>query len=204
MLPDQRASYVMRHQPSGLTTRQRFELFVQRVDELSRMRIIQSNGLTIEWQASFGINQPAVFRSIEPDERDLRDYLLLFRKFISPDEPVFVRSIHGLCHKHFTTDEMKRHIMDCQEGWKRRVQKSGIRLKIDGKDLTPEHIADLWINGHYFHDDVDKAAELSRILTPSLLLVRQEFLNFIAEATRVIGATGFTVKMALRDGLVNC
>jgi hypothetical protein len=194
----------MRQHSSGLSARQTLELFVERVDELSRMRILRSSGLSSEWLMSFGVNQPTVFRSVEPDEEDLRSYLMAFRKFISPKEPVFIRSVHGLCHKHFTSDEMKRHILDCQNGWKQHVKRSNISLKMDGRDIQPEHIADLWINGHYFHDDLNKAAELRRLVAPSFLFVRQEFLNFIVEATRVIGASGFTVKMALRDGSVNC
>ncbi len=51
----------------------------------------------------------------------------------------------------------------------------------------PEHIADLWINGHYFHDDSEKAQELRRYVPHNILFVRPEFLNFIVEATRVIG-----------------
>ncbi len=177
----------MRHHASGLSARETLELFVTRTDELSRMRILRSSGLSSEWQVSFGVNQPTMFRSVEPDEEDLRSYLISFRKFVSPTEPVFIRSIHGLCHKHFTSDELKSHIVTYQEGWKRHVQRSQLSLKFHGQEVKPEQIADLWINGHYFHDDVHKAAELRRLVEPSFFLVRQEFLNFIVEATRVIG-----------------
>jgi hypothetical protein len=34
------------------------------------------------------------------------------------------------------------------------------------------------------------------------LVLKQEFLEFIIEATRVVGGTRYTIKMALRDGAV--
>ncbi len=167
------------------------------------MRVILNQGLSSDWSFSMGENQPTVFRASQPDEEDLRSYLLTFRKFISPKEPVFIRRIHKLCDQHLTSDELKGQIRDCQQGWKNHCVRGGIKLNIHGHDVRPEHIADLWINGHYFHDDLEKAKELERYMPFSILFVRQQFLHFVIEATRVIGGTGYTVKMALRDGAVS-
>jgi hypothetical protein len=125
-----------------------------------------------------------------------------FRKFVSKDEPVFIGYIHGLCHLHFTSDELKGRIKACQQGWRRTVAQAGIKMELHGKHVSSEHIADLWINGHYFHDDQAKAEELKRYVPLEIFMVRQEFLNFVIEATQVIGATGHAIKMALRDGSV--
>jgi hypothetical protein len=149
-----------------------------------------------------GMNQPTIFRSVEPDEEDLRSYLMTFRKFVMQNEPLYIEYVHGLCYKHFTSDELKDHIRDCQQGWKTYVLQSGIKLNINGTNVQPAYIADLWINGPYFHDDTAKAEELKRHGPHTILFVRHEFLNFVVEATRVIGGTGYTIKMALRDGAV--
>ena len=100
------------------------------------MRIIRDQGLSNEWSLSMGEDRPTVFRSVEPDEEDLRSYLMTFRKFISKEEPVFISYIHGLCHKHFTSDEPKGHIRNCQDGWKQRVCQSGIPG--DNPNVHPE------------------------------------------------------------------
>lgn len=186
--------------PARLSPRETFELFIERTDELSRMRIIRNQGLSNEWSVSMGQNQPTVFRSVQPDEEDFRSYLMAFRKFVSKEEPVFIGYIHGLCYKHFTSDELKGHIQNCQRGWRENVKRGGIKLNFHGRDIEPEDIADLWINGHYFHDDPEKAQELKRYMPYGTLVMRQELLQVVIEVTRVIGGSGYTIKMALPDG----
>ena len=188
--------------PARMSPLDTLELFVARADELSRMRIIRTQGLGSEWSVSTGVNRPTTFRSVQPDEEDLRSYLLTFRRFVSQSDPIHIEYVHGLCRKHFTSDGLLAHVNDCQRGWKESVLQSGIKLIVNGREVKPAHIADLWINGHYFHDDPTKAAELRRYIPDTILFVRQEFLNFVVEATRVIGGTGYTIKMALRDGAV--
>jgi hypothetical protein len=57
------------------------------------------------------------------------------------------------------------------------------------------------INGHYFHDDPEKAKELNRYLSGSMIFVRQEFLNVLVEATRVIEVDPqWPVSSVLHDG----
>jgi hypothetical protein len=189
--------------PARLSPREHLELFVARVDDLSQTTLIQSNGLVNEWSLSFAHNQPTVFRSVQPNEDLLRSYLLSFRKFVSKDEPVYVGYIHGLCHRHFTSDELKARIKDCQHGWKQTIAQAGFKMELYGKHFTSEHIADLWINAHYFHDDPEKAKELSRYAPPAVFIVRQEFLNFVVETTRVVGSSGYVIKQALREGSVS-
>ena len=150
-----------------------------------------------------GVNQPLTCRSVEPNEELLRSYLLTFRKFVSKDEPVYISYIHGLCRKHFTSDELHRSINQCQDGWKRTLENNGVKLVINSKEISPEHLGDLWINGHYFHDDPEKLQELNRYLSASFIFARHEFLAYVLEATRVIGGTGYAIKAALRDGSVN-
>ncbi len=151
-----------------------------------------------------GRDQPLTARSIEPNEDLLRSFLLDFRKFISKEEPVYIGYIHGLCHKCFTSDELKDSIRRCQEGWMQTLQNNGVKLVVNGKEITPELLGDLWINGHYFHHDPEKVDELKRYLSTSFIFARHEFIAYVLEATRVIGGTGFAIKAALRDGSVNC
>jgi len=173
-----------------------------RVDELSQSTLIQANGLQSQWSLSMGVNQPLTSRSIEPNEDLLRSYLMSFRKFVSQGEPLYVGTIHNLCQKHFTSDELKGHIRNCQQGWKRALEHNGVRLVLEGKEISPEYLADLWINGHYFHEDIRKAQELKRYLPAPFIFARHEFIAFVLEATRVIGATRYAIKMALRDGAI--
>jgi hypothetical protein len=194
---------IVRHSsPARLSPREHLELFAARVNELSQTTLVRTNGLVNEWSVSFAANGPSVFRSLQPNEDLLRSYLMTFRKFISKNEPVHVGHVHGLCHRHFTSDELKTRIRECQDGWKRTITQAGFKMDLYGKQYSSEHLADLWINGHYFHNDPEKEKELSRYAPPATFMVRQEFLNFVVEATRVVGSTGYVVREALREGSV--
>jgi len=35
-------------------------------------------------------------------------------------------------------------------------------MSLNNEELTPEHALDLWMNGYYFHSDLDKTAELEK------------------------------------------
>jgi hypothetical protein len=115
---------------------------VARVDELGQTTLIKANGLVNEWSFSFASKGPSIFRSLQPNEDLLRSYLLSFRRFISKDEPVFVAYVHGLCHRHFTTDELKTRIRECQDGWRQTIAQAGFKIELYGKHFTSEHIAD--------------------------------------------------------------
>jgi hypothetical protein len=156
-----------------------------------------------ELSFSMGIDQPTILRTVEPNEEALRSYLLSFRRFISPGEPLFIGQIHNLCLRHFTSDKLRSCITECRQTWKEHVLRNGIKLIINGHSLLPEYVADLWINGHYFHDDPQKGAELQRFVPLERIFVRRAFIDFVIEATRVIGYSGLVVKMALTDGSIS-
>ena len=45
-----------------------------------------------------------------------------------------------------------------------------------GRQISPEYVAHLFINGHYFHDEPDKRVKLASLTQPlEYLLVRHHF-----------------------------
>ena len=93
------------------------ELYKARVEELRRTRLIRQGfnpGITLRWERMKGLQ----FESREPDEEDLRSFLLTFRQFVSEQEPVFLNRIYNLCHKHITSDELRNYLVKSREIWK--------------------------------------------------------------------------------------
>ena len=68
--------------------------------------------------------------------------------------------------------------------------------------MTPEHAADLWINGVYPHSDVDKERELNSLTGIAPALVRIAFLEFVFSLTSIAIFTGSVLAEALRRGVV--
>jgi hypothetical protein len=188
---------------SQLPTDEMLMVFAQRTRELSERRLVRkgmNTKLTISWDCVSSLLRQKID---QPDEEDLRSYLLEFRQFISKQEPVFLSRIFNECFQNLDSSELQDELKKAQEEWKLVFQKIGaFQLVIDDKKLTGEYILDLWINGYYFHNDVDKANELHRYLSNnSMALVRMQFLSVLSALTNIILYVGNVVNYGLREGL---
>lgn len=180
---------------------EQFKLFRARVEQLSRTRLIRNGfnpGITIRWDRMQGLR----FESREPDEEDLRSFLLTFRQFVSDNEPVFLTRIYNLCQQYLTSDKLKGRLIKSREYWKQVQKNIGIKLVFNKRELTPEYVTDLWINGYYFHNDENKMSMLRRLLPHERMLVRNQFLNFLLHATQQIFYVRNIITVALKEGLL--
>lgn len=90
-------------------------------------------------------------------------------------------------------------LLNSRSEWKRILSKDVVGLKFNESALSPERVRDLWLNGHYFHDDFDKYDELEVLLSsPMGPFVRANFYDFVIQATKIIGFLGAVVRHALR------
>jgi len=186
-----------------LSTRERLELFGQRVIELNYRRLVR-NGmtakLTISWDAA---SQLLSQRVLEPDEEDLRSFLLIFRQFVSAKEPVFLTRLFNDCLRFLDSSKLKEELKKAKDEWKNVLYKIGpFKVVIDDQKLTGEYVLDLWLNGYYFHNDADKAAELRRYMANhDMPLVRMQFLSSLSSLTQIVFYVGSVVNYGLRQGL---
>jgi hypothetical protein len=135
-----------------------------------------------------------------PDEEDLRSYLVTFRQFISPGEPVYFNGIYNIAFKRLKPNTQLREILiEVRQGWREVLKHNGIGIRFNEQELSPEVVADLWINGHYFHNDDDKYATLARALNLSLGFIQANFMQFIIQATSLILYLGYVVSQGLKN-----
>jgi len=186
---------------SSYTPRQQLELFYRRVGELAQERLLLKGlrpRLSLKYTTDDGLS--TILR--EPDEVDLRSFVLSFRHFFAKGEPVHLYSIYALCDRLISSDELRGYARQSREHWKEALTRSGIGMNFNGREITPEHITDLWINGHYFHSDQDKMRELESLMRFDLKVSRFLFLSFLCDATRQVMYLGDVVGVGLRKGLV--
>lgn len=69
------------------------------------------------------------------------------------------------------------------------------------QELPPEDVADLWINGYYFHNDDDKYATLTNAFRYGLSFVQAHFMEFLIQATSLIICLGHVVAHVLKNNL---
>jgi len=175
-------------------------LFKYRAQELGGTRMLTKGfnpGLSVKWDRMQGLR----FESSEPDEEDLRSFLLTFRQFVSPKEPVHLLHIYNVCREVLTSDELKGYLVQSRAVWKRALKNAGIDLTIDDVKMTPEHVADLWINGVYFHNDDDNRREIER-LVPYEKLHKFVFLDYLTEGTRQVMYTASVIAAAFDNGAI--
>lgn len=173
--------------------------FSHEADELRQEPLAQTgwdNSYTLNFDRTRGLS--SALR--QPNETLLRSLLLTLRKFVSEGEPVFLNRIYNVCEQHITNEEMRHLLRHAREKWKQAQKSGGMKLVYNGRDLTPEHVADLWINGHYFHSEPEKLRELREIVVFGL--DRVTFVTFVGDTLRQVLYVDNVVRHALRDGCV--
>lgn len=181
------------------TDREKLELFVDKVNELRDTTLMRKNGLRYDFNLKGERDKPVEFRLEEPDEGELRDYLMTFRRFVS-NEDVSLNHILNICQKRLTNVEKKQQLSTVRQLWSETRQHSRLKLVMNGKEVSAEEISDMWLNGRYFHDDLDHR-ELLDSLPPLIYTdLRAKFLNFVIQASRIIIYMGLLVDTLLQDG----
>lgn len=180
------------------TPLEQLELFKERVDELNSTRLVASGFyLTsrIGWREDEGlkIEQPEV------DKDDLRSFLTVFRHFISNDEPTYLFSIFSICHQYLNNENVKNKLIELRKAWKTALENNGIRFTLNKKEIKPEELMDIWINGWSHHNDQEYRKFLKTLIPYEENFIQIFFLDALVESTKVILYVGNVVTIALKE-----
>ncbi len=189
--------------PSNLLTpREQLDLFMERGEELWNSPARRAGlkiSLNMKWNADHELLR---INSEEPDVEDFRSFLLIFRKFISPNSHIYLPKIYKICHQYLTDDRCKEYLAEARGIWQdlQKVSGTGMTLTVDSHQLSPKEVVDLWINSHYFHDDVAGMKMLKKLLPYQLATARHIFFDYVIETTRVIKHLGQSIHVANKRG----
>lgn len=184
--------------------RERLELYLDRHQGLLDSRLIKSGfspSFTMNWNHLEGMK----IGVSQPNEDDLRSFLTIYRKFISESSPIFIYKIFKVCQLYLLSDQIKNNLIDARRSWGNQLKCGLMKLNINGRELSPEFLCDLWLNAEYFHDDYDKIRHLETLM-PSALeyqLIRHNFLDHIWQTTKYILFVGNIIRFAFREGVFN-
>ena len=177
---------------------EKLKLFVDKVSELRNTTLMRTNGLRYHFSMRIECDLPTKLTLEEPDEGDLRDYLITFRRFLS-NEDVSLNHILNICQKRLTNVDLKQEIPILRQAWLETKQHSGMKLIMNGQEVLAEEIFDIWLNGRYFHDDLAYGEWLESLSSFLYKDVRLKFINFIIQASCVIIQMGLLVDAALQN-----
>jgi hypothetical protein len=181
----------------------RFNLFVKRAEELLDCGLVRNGDLRSSLLLRASQAGPVEFRTHEPNEEQLRSFLMTFRQFIMDGEPIFLSRVANILWQLLPGDRLRSRLEDARRRWKTDCRRGSMELVVNDSKFPPELVLDLWINGQYFHNDERKQAELRRLDPLATVFVRQLFLDFLVDTTRYIQFLASAIVVARRDGLLS-
>lgn len=179
------------------------DLFVQRVDELHRTRLVRTGGLRASFNLSAARDRPLELTTHSPDEDDLRSFLLTFRQFTLKGEPIEAGRIANRLWSDLTGDEVRSLLVAGRERYRAAMRTGSLAFVLNDHRFTPEEVLDLWVNGRYFHNDERKAAAIDALDPMSSIFVRHVFLDVLVEATRYFTLLADVILICRRDGILS-
>jgi len=185
-----------------VSDKRQLEIFVERVQELANTRMMRDNQL-YNYKPTIKMDFEAGTSSVdaqEPDEDDLKSFLLTFRHFVSNDEPVYFYKVCNTATKCLKSQyqENSGFLAKAREEWHKA--EIGVEvLIVDNKHLTGDYVLDLYINGQYFHNDPEYADKLKEFEKNSIRLDKLRFLLSLQDFTNIINQVGNFVAYGLKN-----
>jgi hypothetical protein len=183
-----------------VTPIEQLQLFCHHAEQVRQLKLVRKRwgtSLTLRGSRASGV---MTISHSQPDEEELRSLLLALRKFVADKEPTFLNRVYNLCEQHITSDFLKADLRKARHDWKQAQKTLGIAWTHNGREITPAHVADLWINSHYFHSDPEKLRELQSLVPEGLN--RYVFITFIGETVLHVFYVENVIRHALADGCV--
>lgn len=189
-------------------TPEQIALFLRRVDELRRRRLVQQGGglgftMNISRETEGPPNISLQIRL--PDEEDVRSFLLVFRQLaMMKDSPVLVTKVYTDCFKALESDsELRDRLIGWRRAWKQTQREFTVGIRFGDYAIPPEALADLWINGYYFHSDAKKYEQLESMFGGSFMPAKVTFINYLVNASRGIDHLGHLVAEGIDNEVFN-
>lgn len=192
-----------------LEPRQQLELFVRRVNELNQRSIIQQGNFQ-KLQLRTRIDQSGWSHKLSDvdgkpvDEEAFRSLLLALRPFILENESIFLTKVFDICGRYLADNAPREGFNKAKQWWKSDFQRNRDIIQIfdDDELLTPQMILDVWINGHYFHNDPKHLERFERWKDHRDFLDGQ-FKMIIQELVHLIRWLGGFVHQAFENGWID-
>lgn len=156
-------------------------------------------GLTIQFEQMKGLS----FQLQHPEERDLRSLLLQLRRFVAQGDPTNLGHVHNVAFRAISSDTLRGYLAHARKAWRDSIGHGGIRFMFDDQNWTPEYVADLWIDGWYFHANDEKLATLQRLAPPAEMLSKFMFLDLVSNTAKQVMYVSVVLRHALSEGLVH-
>jgi hypothetical protein len=139
------------------------KLFLKRAKELYQTHIVSGNKSKISSNIKAEKGSSVQFSVSLPDEEYLRSFYMAFRFFYLKKEKSHFLRITNIVKRRTDNELSKKYIEKLEDMWNGALARQQMQIYIDGKEITPTMLIDLWFNAHYFHSDEFKNKNLSNL-----------------------------------------
>lgn len=181
---------------------ERFDLFLNRANELLATRLVRTEGLSLSWQIEFSRQEGVRSTARALDADDFRSFLMVLRPFISDGEPVYVRWVHNALAENLRGDPLVTRLGEARARWHRQAEAGPFAVILNGERLGPEKLLDLYVNGRYFHNDNRKAKTIEALDPLGRMFTEQVVQNFLIETVSYIVELGKLIRLARSQELI--
>jgi hypothetical protein len=161
---------------ANATELENIRLFKRRAVELSENSLIRNSyrsSVDLQLNSEEG---PSLFIESLPSEEAFRSLLLTFRHFWAKKENCYFLCILNIIDRY--VPETRQFISELRSLWHQALFRS-THIIIDGSELKPNELFDLWINAEYFHNDSSKKQELDRLIARLGAVGSPDFAKFL-------------------------
>jgi len=168
----------------------RLRLFFSRAEKLRASATGLMKNLSLEM--SYKANEPFRTRFDGPDLHDVKAALLDLRPFILQGEPTHFFSICNILYTNTADDAVAARVAQFREAWAKLVQKNGpppggMSMKVNDRELSACDITDMWLNGEFFHADIEKVGLLESLhATPMGKMTYLSFIDLVQKQTSLV------------------
>jgi hypothetical protein len=171
---------------SALETK-RLREYVEDVQELAASALFAGSNSGWKWQLSGGDDEPAVQTWSYPGERAVRNAAVVFRPLYKDGEGASYARTMKLLTGHVADgrdkDEALGQLRDLRKWKAEALQIRTMAFNVNGEDLTPARLIDLWLHGKYLHKGNEKSDFLDAL--PHAAMLQAEFMDAMHRLARV-------------------
>jgi hypothetical protein len=164
----------------------RLRRFLDRARWVGESELVQRGGVTGKLEISYRQGSPWRWTSTEPADRLLEPLLLRIRPLTLGSDDINVLGIHRICEQRLDHAEMRAFLRQTLKEWRDQQRHGIMALRQNERDIRPDLIADLMINGYYFHSDPAKRADLESLIGPMRVLSRHLFIDYVYQAIETV------------------
>lgn len=162
-------------------------LFLKKARELHSTHITSSGESGISLNVASELGKPVQFQVVLPSEEYLRSFYMAFRFFYLEWEKSNFLRISNIIKRRTDSQLARQYIDRLRDMWSGALAAKQMQIQVNGKEITPSILIDLWFNAHYFHSDDKKEGALSN-LTEALTIDVCRFMlaDAVDEASKAV------------------